>query len=43
MYTFYSDGFFGYGEAGDFKYFSIAHFVPLIILAIAIVVTYLKR
>ena len=43
MYTFYSDGFFGYGEVGDFKYFSVAHFVPLIILAIAIVVTYLKR
>ena len=43
MYEFYSQGFFGYGEPGDFKYFSLAHFIPLIILIIAIVITYMKK
>lgn len=43
MYIFYSDGFFGYGQPGDFKYFSVAHFMPLIILLIAIVMTYYKK
>jgi hypothetical integral membrane protein (TIGR02206 family) len=40
MYEFYSTGFFGYGESGDFRYFSIAHFVPIILLIIAIFATY---
>ena len=26
---FFKDGFFGYAEKGNFKYYSIAHFVPL--------------
>ena len=43
MYEFFSGGFFGYGEPGDFKYFSVAHFIPLILLGIAIVVTYYKQ
>ena len=43
MYIFYSDGFFGYGQPDDFKYFSVAHFMPLIILLIAIVMTYYKK
>ena len=40
MYTFYSDGFFGYGEVGDFKYFSFWHFLPIILLIIAVYLTY---
>ena len=43
MYIFYSDGFFGYGEAGDFRYFSFFHFLPLLILMAAIVITYFKQ
>ncbi|MBR7182224.1 MAG: TIGR02206 family membrane protein [Clostridia bacterium] len=34
--TFYSSGFFGFGEKGDFKYWSLAHFIPLILLLVAI-------
>lgn len=33
---FYKDGFFGYGEKGDFQYWSLAHFVPLILFGIAV-------
>lgn len=33
---FYNYGFFGYGPMGDFKFFSIAHIIPLIFLAICI-------
>ena len=33
---FFKDGFFGYGEPGDFTYFSLAHFVPLLVLIAAI-------
>ena len=40
MYTFYSDGFFGYGEVGDFKYFSFWHFLPIVLLIIAVYLTY---
>jgi hypothetical protein len=29
---FFKDGFFGYGEPGDFTYFSLAHFVPILVL-----------
>lgn len=36
QYTFESSGFFGYGESGDFKYWSFAHFAPLVLLAVAI-------
>ncbi len=35
-YTYRSDGFFGYGEKGDFSYFSFAHFIPLILLGVVI-------
>ena len=27
MYRFSSDGFFGYGEDGDFKPFTLPHFI----------------
>ena len=40
---FYSDGFLGYGEKGDFKYFSLAHFLPIVLLIAAIVLTYVFR
>ena len=40
---FYKDGFFGYGEKGDFKYFSFWHFLPIIILIAAIILTYIYR
>ena len=43
MYTFNSDGFFGYGEPGNFKYFSFFHFLPLVLLGLAIILTYYKR
>lgn len=33
---FFSDGFFGYGAHGDFKLFSIWHFLPLILFGVAI-------
>ncbi|MFA6860871.1 MAG: TIGR02206 family membrane protein [Bacilli bacterium] len=33
---FYSEGFFGYGLKGDFKMWSLAHFIPLIILGLGI-------
>ena len=33
---FYSDGFFGFGEEGDFQYWSLAHFLP-ILLTVALI------
>ena len=43
MYDFSGEGFFGYGEPGDFKYFSIWHFLPIGLLIIAIILTYRYR
>ena len=40
---FYKDGFFGYGEKGDFKYFSFWHFLPILILVAGIILTYIFR
>ena len=40
---FYSHGFFGYGEVGDFKYGSFAHIFPILLLIAAIVLTYIFR
>lgn len=40
---FFSEGFFGYGEKGNFKYYSIAHFIPLILLALSIFLIYRYR
>ena len=31
---FYKDGFFGYGESGNFQFWTLAHFIPLAILAV---------
>ena len=33
---FFKEGFFGYGEKGNFKYWSFAHFAPIILFGIAI-------
>lgn len=33
---FYKDGFFGFSEKGDFKYWSLAHFIPLILFGLVI-------
>lgn len=43
IFRFYDEGFFGYGEKGDFHYFSFWHFLPIIILIAGIVLTYLYR
>lgn len=40
---FYNKSFFGYGEAGDFKYFSLAHIMPILLLIIAIILVYINR
>ena len=40
---FYKEGFFGYGEEGDFTYFSFWHFLPIILLIVGIVLTYIFR
>lgn len=40
---FYSDGFLGYGEVGNFKYFSFAYFLPIILLITSIILTYIFR
>ncbi len=42
-FDFHSEGFFGYGEYGSFRYFTLPHFIPLILLAAAIVLTYKYR
>ena len=40
---FYSEGFFGYGEKGNFKYWSIAHFAPIILFGICVYLIYRYR
>lgn len=40
---FFSEGFFGYGEKGDFHYFSFWHFLPIVLLIAGIVLTYRYR
>lgn len=43
MYTFYDEGFFGYGEPGDFEYFTLAHFMPIIILVLSLIYVFINR
>ena len=38
--VFYKDGFFGYGERGDFTYWSLAHFMPIVLMLISLVLLY---
>ena len=40
---FFSEGFFGYGEKGNFKYWSLAHFIPLILFGVAIYLLFRYR
>ena len=40
---FFREGFFGYGEKGDFQYFSFWHFLPILILIAGIILTYIFR
>ena len=40
---FYRDGFFGYGETGDFAYFSAAHFAPILLMLLAVFLIYRFR
>ena len=45
VYTmvFYDRGFFGYGEEGDFRAWSLAHLIPLLLTAAALILIYRKR
>jgi len=43
MYSYYSEGFFGYGEKGDFKYFSFWHILPILLLIVSIILTFIFR
>ncbi|MCR5625635.1 MAG: TIGR02206 family membrane protein [Lachnospiraceae bacterium] len=38
-YRFFSEGFFGYGQEGDFQIFGFWHFLPIILAIIAIILT----
>lgn len=40
---FYKDGFFGYGEKGDFQYGSVWHILPILLLLVGIYLTYRYR
>lgn len=40
---FFQEGFFGYGENGDFKYWSFAHFAPLLLFAVAVYLLFRYR
>lgn len=41
--VFYKDGFFGYGPEGDFTQWSLAHFAPIVLTIVAIVLTWIFR
>lgn len=43
MYEFYREGFFGYGEKGDFQFYSIWHIVPLLVIALSLALIILFR
>ena len=43
VYEYHSEGFFGYSETPVFEYFSFAHFLPMIFLAIGIFLLYRFR
>lgn len=40
---FSNKGFFGFGEEGNFRYWSLAHFIPILLMIGAIVLIYLYR
>lgn len=41
--VFYKDGFFGYGEEGDFVQWTLAHIAPIVVTLAAIVLIWLFR
>ncbi len=43
VYEYHSEGFFGYSETPIFKYFSLAHLLPILLLAIGIFLVYRYR
>ncbi len=42
-YEYHSEGFFGYSETPVFKYFSLAHLLPIFLLAVGIFLVYRYR
>lgn len=40
---FFSEGFFGYGEEGNFQLFGLWHFLPIMLLTLAFIFTIRKR
>ncbi len=43
VYEYYHEGFFGYSLEKDFNYWSLAHFLPIILLCVGIWLTYRYR
>ena len=41
--SFFSEGFFGYGQKGDFELFTLAHFIPVFALIISILILYIYK
>ena len=41
--VFYKDGFFGYGPEGDFAQWSLAHFAPIVVTLVLILITRSQR
>ena len=42
-YTYYKDGFFGFGPPGTFKPYTLMHFIPLLICAALVFLVWKKR
>lgn len=42
-YTYYSDGFFGFGEPGSFRPYTLMHLAPILVCIAAIVLVWLWR
>lgn len=40
---FFKEGFFGYGNNGDFKQWSLAHFLPIIFMIVVLILLYKYR
>ena len=40
---FFKEGFFGYSDTVDFHFFSFWHFLPIVLLVLAIIITAIKR
>ncbi len=43
VYEYHKEGFFGYSETPIFKYFSLAHFLPIVLLIVGIFLVYRYR